>query len=421
MNFKHKLLVLVLAPVLVLSACGQKEQAQAQQRPPMNVAAITVGTEEVRIFTTLPGRINAIKDAEVRARVTGIVQSINFQQGSAVKAGQSLFKIDPAVYQANVNAAQAALNQAQAAAKSARALSGRYQTLIKENAISKQEYDNAMAQANQTAAAVESAQAALAAAKIDLSYTNVTSPIDGIIGQALVTEGALVSATSATALAKVQQLGEVYVDFTQSTGEMTQLRKAFLNGELEQVDQDSAAVRLILEDGTTYERQGKLLFSGVSVDPNTGKVNLRATFPNPEQLLLPGMFVRVQLERGLNKNAVMVPTQAIQRRADGSNLVFVIEEGKVAARPVTLGEEADNKTQIVTGLNAGDQLIVEGFTKIGPGMPVNALPWSKDPNAKQAASSAEQAAPASEQSTEAKPDAQEQPSAENKVSAEKTQ
>lgn len=421
MNFKHKLLVLVLAPVLVLSACGQKEQAQAQQRPPMNVAAITVGTEEVRIFTTLPGRINAIKDAEVRARVTGIVQSINFQQGSAVKAGQSLFKIDPAVYQANVNAAQAALNQAQAAAKSARALSGRYQTLIKENAISKQEYDNAMAQANQTAAAVESAQAALAAAKIDLSYTNVTSPIDGIIGQALVTEGALVSATSATALAKVQQLGEVYVDFTQSTGEMTQLRKAFLNGELEQVDQDSAAVRLILEDGTTYERQGKLLFSGVSVDPNTGKVNLRATFPNPEQLLLPGMFVRVQLERGLNKAAVMVPTQAIQRRADGSNLVFVIEEGKVAARPVTLGEEADNKTQIVTGLNAGDQLIVEGFTKIGPGMPVNALPWSKDPNAKQAASSAEQAAPASEQSTEAKPDAQEQPSAENKVSAEKTQ
>ncbi len=383
MNFKHKLLVLALTPVFVLAACGKSEQQQAQQRPPMNVAGITVGTEEVRIFTTLPGRISAIKDAEVRARVNGIVQSINFTQGSRVKEGQLLFKIDPAIYQADLNAAQASLNQAQASAKSASALASRYQALVKENAISKQEYDNAISSANQAKASIESARAAVESAKINLSYTSVTSPIDGIIGEALVTEGALVSATGATALAKVQQLGEVYVDFTQSTVEMTQLRKAFLNGELERVDNNSAVVRLILEDGSIYDKTGKLLFSGVAVDPNTGKVNLRATFPNPEELLLPGMFVRVQLERGLNKAAVMVPTQAIQRRADGSSLVYVIEEGKVVARPVTLGEVADDKTQITSGLSAGDQLIVEGFTKIGPGMPVNALPWAKDPQAQQ--------------------------------------
>lgn len=379
MNFKRKLVV-ALAPVIFLSAC-QKEEQQAQQRPPMNVSAMTVGTEEVRIFTTLPGRISATKNAEVRARVDGIVQSINFTQGSHVKAGDLLFKIDPAVYQANLNAAKASLNQAQASAKSASALASRYQMLIKENAISKQEYDDAMSSANQAKASIESARAAVESAKINLSYTSVTSPIDGVIGEALVTEGALVSASGATALAKVQQLGEVYVDFTQSTVEMTQLRKAFLNGELERVDDNTAVVRLILEDGSTYDKEGKLLFSGVSVDPNTGKVNLRATFPNPDELLLPGMFVRVQLERGLNKAAIMIPTQAIQRRTDGTSLVYVISEGKVAMRPVDLGEVSGDKTQVTSGLSVGEQLIVEGFTKIGPGMPVNALPWSKDSNA----------------------------------------
>lgn len=381
MKFKRKLLVLALGSVVLLSACGQGDQ-QAQQRPPMNVATVAVTTEPVRISTTLPGRINALKDAEVRARVTGIVESINFEQGNQVKAGQLLFKIDPAVYQANVNSAKASLLQAEANAKSAAALANRYQALIKENAISKQEYDNAIASAQQTKAAVEAAKASLAAAEIDLSYTEVTSPIDGITGKALVTEGALVSATSATPLATVQNLDEVYVDFTQSTVDMMNLRKAFLNGELEQIDQNTAAVHLILEDGTQYEQTGKLLFSGVTVDPNTGKVNLRATFPNPDHLLLPGMFVQVQLERGLNKAAVMIPTQAIQRRADGGSFVYVVDQGKVAMRPVTVGEVVAEKTQITSGLKEGEQLIVEGFTKIGPGAPVKALPWSKDSNAK---------------------------------------
>lgn len=381
MKFKRKLLVLALGSVVLLSACGQGDQ-QAQQSPPMNVATVAVTTEPVRISTILPGRINALKDAEVRARVTGIVESINFEQGSQVKAGQLLFKINPAVYQANVNSAKASLLQATANAKSAAALANRYQALIKENAISKQEYDNAIASAQQTKAAVEAAKATLAAAEIDLSYTEVTSPIDGITGKALVTEGALVSATSATPLATVQNLDEVYVDFTQSTVDMMSLRKAFLNGELEQIDQNTAVVHLILEDGTQYEKAGKLLFSGVTVDPNTGKVNLRATFPNPDHLLLPGMFVQVQLERGLNKAAVMIPTQAIQRSGDGGSFVYVVDQGKVSMRPVTLGESIAEKTQVTSGLKEGDQLIVEGFTKIGPGTPVKALSWSKDPNAK---------------------------------------
>lgn len=377
MKFKQKFLLAALVPAFLLSACGEENQ-QAQSRPPMNVAAIDVNTEPLQIFTTLPGRINAIKDAQVRARVTGIVQSINFEQGSEVKEGQVLFKIDPATYQAAVDAAAASLSQAQATEASSTALANRYKVLIQENAVSQQEYDNAVAAARQAAAAVEAAKANLETAKINLSYTDVISPIDGIVGKALVTEGALVSATEATQLATVQNLNEVYVDFTQSTGEITQLRKALQNGELESVDKNTAVVRLILEDGTTYATAGKLLFSGVTVDPDTGKVNLRAVFPNPDHILLPGMFVQVQLERGFNKAAVMIPTQAIQRQTDGSNMVYVVADGKVAMRPVQLGEASGNKTQITSGLTVGEKLIVEGFTKIGPGAPVNVLPWSKD-------------------------------------------
>ncbi|NEN75107.1 efflux RND transporter periplasmic adaptor subunit [Pelistega sp. NLN82] len=405
MNFNKKILVSALLPLFLLSACGESSNQQAQ-RPPMNVSTITLESQPVTIFTTLPGRINAIKDAVVIARVTGNIQSIQFEQGSRVKAGQALFKIDPAVYQANVNAAQASLSQATANASSAAALANRYRTLIKENAVSRQEYDQAIASAKQTAAAVEAAKAALDAAQIDLSYTDVISPIDGIVGAALVTEGALVSATSGTQLAKVQQINEVYVDFTQSTTEMMQLRKAFLNGELERVDNNTAAVRLILEDGSTYNETGKLLFSGVSVDETTGKVNLRATFPNSDELLLPGMFVRVRLERGINNNAVLVPNQALQRKADGSSFVYTVEEGKVALRPVTVGEVVDNKTIVTSGLKSGDQLIVEGFTKIGPGAPINALPWAKDPNVAAQSAAGQQKENASDQQEPANPSAE---------------
>lgn len=377
---KHSLLLLALTPLFILSAC-EKPQEEARQSPPMNVATISIKTEEARIVSTLPGRVNALKDADVRARVDGIVQSIHFEQGSLVQEGQLLFKIDPDIYQARVNQAQAALNQAQATSRSARSLANRYATLVKSNAVSKQEYDNAMANSNQSTAAVEAAKAALDSAKINLSYTDVVSPIDGVINRNLVTEGALVSAMGATPMAKVQQLDEVYVDFTQSTSELNSLRRALANGELERAaDGESASVTLLLEDGSTYEQKGKLLFSGLTVDPATGKVNLRAIFPNKENILLPGMFVRVEVIRGINKHAIMIPTQALQRRSDGGSNVLLVKDGKVVPTVVRESDVIGSRTLISEGINIGDELIVEGFSKIGPGMPVNPVPWTNSSN-----------------------------------------
>lgn len=374
------LLFLTLLPLVVLSSCSKKEGPR--QPPPMSVAVISTKAEQVRITSTLPGRISAIKDAEVRARVDGIVQSIHFEQGSKVTEGQLLFKIDPAVYQANLNAAQALLNQAQANARSASSLANRYASLVKSNAISKQEYDNAMASSSQSRATVDAAKAALDSAKINLSYTDVVSPIDGIINRNLVTEGALVSAMGATPMAKVLQFDEVYVDFTQSATELNHLRRALASGELERADDgESASVSLELDDGSLYEHKGKLLFSGISVDPATGKVNLRAIFPNKDHYLLPGMFVRVQIMRGINRNAILIPTQALQRRSDGTSNVYIVHEGKVEVSPVKEAEVVGSRTIITSGLQVGDQLIVEGFSKIGPGMPVKAVAWSKDPDA----------------------------------------
>ena len=401
-SHKRGLLLLALTSVFVLSAC--KKPQEERQSPPMNVATISIKTEEARITSTLPGRINALKDADVRARVDGIVQSIHFEQGSQVKEGQLLFKIDPAIYQAQVNQAQASLNQAQATARSARSLANRYASLVKSNAVSKQEYDNAIASSGQSAAAVEAAKAALESAKINLSYTDVVSPIDGIINRNLVTEGALVSAMGATPMAKVQQLNEVYVDFTQSATELSSLRRALASGQLERADDgESASVSLELEDGTVYEHTGKLLFSGVTVDPATGKVNLRAIFPNQDNILLPGMFVRVQIMRGINKQAILVPTQALQRRSDGGSNVLLVRDGKVVPTVVKEAEVIGNRTIVTEGVAVGDQLIVEGFSKIGPGMPVNPVPWSKDPDAKPAETAAPEQASDTAQSPATEP------------------
>src|SRR5690606_13385884 len=235
------------------------------------------------------------------------VQKIVFRQGGDVKAGDLLFKIDPAPLQAAYDQAAAQLKQAEADLYSARQLAQRYGPLVKANAVSKQEYDNAVAAARQAEAAVAAAKAALTNAKINLGYTDVVSPIDGRIGQPLVTEGALVEATSATQMAVVQQLDPVYVDFTQSTAELARLRKAFASGALQKVGADAARAQLVLEDGSIYEHEGKLLFTGISVDPGTGQVTLRAEFPNPDEVLLPGMYVRVRLEEGVNEQALMVP------------------------------------------------------------------------------------------------------------------
>ncbi len=380
--FLHKRYVatVLLSCLVALSGCGKEDQQAGAQNgpPPTPVSTVKVSETPTTIFTTLPGRVSAVRDAQVRARVNGIVQKIEFEQGREVKKGQVLFRIDPATYKAQYAQAEAALNQAKATAGSARQLANRYATLVKSNAVSRQEYDDARAQANQADATIASAQAALESARINLSYTDVESPIDGIIGRALVTEGALVSGTEATELANVQQLDPVYVDFTQSTSELYRLRKAMADGQLTQVDENTALVQLELEDGTQYADDGKLLFTGVSVEPSTGQVTLRATFPNADKLLLPGMYVTVKLEQGRDEKALLIPTQAIQRSTDGLSNVMVVRDGKVAAVTIQTGGEVKTDTIVTQGIKAGDEVIVEGFQKIRPGAPVKPQPWKKD-------------------------------------------
>jgi membrane fusion protein (multidrug efflux system) len=361
---------------LALAGCGEKPKpAGGGMKVPVSV--VTVQPERTAIYTELPGRVEAIKDAEIRARVNGIVTKVAFTQGGDVKEGDLLFIIDPAPYKAARDQADAQLKKAQADARSAQLLARRYANLIKVNAVSRQDYDNAVAQAGQANAAVAAAKASLESADIDLGYTRVVSPITGRIGKSLVTEGALVSASGATQLATVQELDRVYVDFSQSTTDLSRLRRALASGELEQSSSGKAKAEVVLEDGTLYDHSGELLFSGVTVDPNTGQVNLRAVFPNPDKILLPGMYVQARIEEGVDQKALLVPQQALQRTAEGLSAVYVVKDGKAAQVMVQVGPEVKGKSVIYKGLQAGDQVVVEGFQKIRPGAPVQPNPWNQ--------------------------------------------
>ena len=339
------------------------------------VSVITIQPQRAPIVSELPGRVDAVRDAQIRARVTGIVQKIAFEQGGDVKENQLLFKIDPAPYKATYDQATAQLKQAQANLFSAKLLADRYAPLVKANAVSKQEYDNAVASYRQADAAVAAAKAAQDNAAINLGYTDVTSPITGRIGKPLVTEGALVEATSATQMATVQQLDPIYVDFTQSTAQLASLRRAFASGQLQQVGKDTARATIVLEDGSEYSQPGKLLFTGITVDPTTGQVNLRAEVPNPDGILLPGMYVRVRLEQGVDDKALMVPQQALQRTADGLQSLLLVKDNKIEQIPVTTGGALNSNWIVTSGLKAGDVVVVEGFQKVRPGAPVQASEW----------------------------------------------
>lgn len=342
------------------------------------VSVITVQPERAPIVAELPGRVDAVRDAQIRSRVTGIVQKITFEQGGDVKENQLLFKIDPAPYKAAYDQATAQLKQAQANLFSAKLLADRYAPLVKANAVSKQEYDNAVASFRQADAAVAAAKATQDNAAINLGYTDVTSPITGRIGKPLVTEGALVEATSATQMATVQQLDPIYVDFTQSTAELAALRRAFASGQLQQLGKDAARATIVLEDGSEYGQPGKLLFTGITVDPSTGQVNLRAEVPNPDGVLLPGMYVRVRLEQGVDDKALMVPQQALQRTADGLQSLMLVKDNKIEQIPVTTGGAIKSNWLVTSGLKAGDVVVVEGFQKVRPGAPVQASEWKKN-------------------------------------------
>lgn len=384
--------------LLTLSACSQ-EVGEQQAPPPMAVTVIEAKTESAKLYSTLPGRVNAQKDAQILARVTGNIESIEFEQGSRVNAGQLLFKIDPKPYQAAYNQAAASLKQAQATAQSANSLARRYRGLVESSAVSRQEYDNAIAQAGLANASIEQAKAALKNAEIQLGYTDVVSPIDGIVGRALVTEGALVSEATGSPLALVQQLDMVYVDFNQTVNELSQLRRDLDAGKIKTLGEGVAEVELLLEDGTIYPETGELLFTGVTVNPNTGQVQLRATFPNPNHYLLPGMYVRVRLARAAVDDAIFVPNQAIQRTSEGGDKVMLVDaENIVRDSPVILGQEFGGRTHVLSGVEAGDKVITEGFTKIRAGQPVRPQPQGGAQGAEQPA---EKPAEQTEQSGEA--------------------
>lgn len=371
-----------LAVLSIFAGCGEKPQAGAAPgggMPPPEVAVMTVAPQRLTISNELPGRLEATRVAQVRARVAGIVQKRAFREGSEVKAGELLFSIDPAPYQAALESTQAALARAEANLTQASLKLQRYKPLVEINAVSKQEYDDANAAQKQAAADVASARAARTTASLNLGYARVTAPISGRIGRALVTEGALVGQGEATQLALIQQLDPIYVNLTQSSTELQQLQRAMANGQLQNVGQGKAAITLVLEDGTPYPLPGKLLFSDLSVDESTGAVSLRAEFPNPQRTLLPGMYVRARLAQAVQEQAISVPQQAVTRSVDGASVMVVGADGKVAVRTVQTGGAQGSGWLISAGLKAGDQVVVEGLQKIKPGAAVKVVPWQPKP------------------------------------------
>ena len=330
-------------------------------------------------MTELPGRLEASRVAQVRARATGIVQARLFREGSEVKAGQPLYRIDPAPYTAALQSAEASLARAQANAAQAKALAERYKPLAEANAVSKQEYANAVAAQKSAEAEVAVGRAAVATAKINVGYASVTAPISGRIGRALVTEGALVGQGNATELAVIQQIDPLFVNFTQSATEALRLRRALQAGRLQRASgQDAARVRVLLEDGSEYPHAGKLLFSDLTVDAGTGQITLRAELPNPDRFLLPGMYVRVQVEQAQAGNAITVPQQAVTRSERGDTLMVVGPDNKPSRRSVKVSAAQGNRWVVQEGLESGERVIVDGFQRLQmmpPGSPVKPVPW----------------------------------------------
>ena len=371
-----------LSVVLLLAACGKSDAppaAAGDGMPPPEVGVVVATPGDVGLITELPGRLEALRVAQVRARVAGILQKRLFREGSDVKAGQPLFAIDAAPYAAALQSAEATLARAQANLTQAAALAERYKPLVAANAVSQQEYANAVAAQKQAEADVAAGRAAVQTGRINLNYASVTAPISGRIGRALVTEGALVGQGEATQLAVIQQVDPVYVNFTQSAGEVMKLRRALADGQLQRAGgSEAASVRVVLEDGSEYSRPGKLLFSDLTVDATTGQITLRAEVPNPKGDLLPGLYVRVRLEQAQVANAISLPQQAVTRTQQGDKITVVGADGKLSQRTVKVGAARNNQWVVLEGLKEGEQVMVDGFQKLQmmpPGTPVKAVPW----------------------------------------------
>jgi membrane fusion protein (multidrug efflux system) len=374
--------------------------------PPAEVGVVTVSQGDVGLVTELPGRLEASRVAQVRARAAGILQKRLFREGSDVKAGQPLFQIDSAPYRAQVASAKAGQARAEANLAQASALAERYRPLVAANAVSKQEYANAVAAQKQAEADVAVGRANVQTASINLGYAAVTAPISGRIGRALVTEGALVGQGDATQLAVIQQINPMYVNFTQSASEVMKLRSGLESGQFKRANGvQAASVRIVLEDGSEYAKPGRLLFSDLTVDATTGQITLRAEVPNPGGDLLPGLYVRVRLEQAQATNALTLLQQAVTRSAQGDTVMVVGDDGKVSPRTIKIGSAKGNQWVVLDGLKTGEKVMVDGFQKLQPGATVKPVPWQPAAAAPPGAASAPAAsasAPAAAASAAAK-------------------
>ena len=371
-------MILLAASAPLLAGCNEPNAASAATTVVPEVSVTTVEAKPRSVLRELPGRIAPTRVADVRPRVSGIIVERRFEQGSEVKAGDVLYKIDPRPFEVELQAAEAALAKTSAAFEQASLQANRISTLVHQRVVSQAEHENANARMLQAKADVASSEAEVARAKLNLEYATIRAPISGVIGAALVSEGALVVQNDTHNLATIQQLDSVYADFTQPISELNQLRRSLEAGDIEQIAPDVAAVSLVLDDGTLYPLKGKLLFSDAKVDSYTGQVTLRGEFKNNKRELLPGMYVRVLIEQGVDKDALAVPQQAIQRNGNGESEVFIVKaDNHVAVQAVRTGSQQNGQWLVNEGLKPGDRVVVEGFQKFAAGDKVVPKAWTE--------------------------------------------
>jgi membrane fusion protein (multidrug efflux system) len=365
-----------LAGLLLIGGCQSGQGRQTAPASVPEVATVKVSMESVALTTELPGRTSAYLVADIRPQVNGIIQKRLFTEGSYVRAGQVLYQIDPAPFQANLDNAKAAAAKAEANLHATRSRTERFKELLPDKAVSQQEYDDAAATLKQTEADIEYWKAMVQTARINLGYTRITAPISGRIGKSNVTEGSLVTAQQPAPLSIIQQLDPVYVDVPQSTTELLRLQRSLEGGRLNQEGANQKKVKLLLEDGSAYPSTGALQFQDITVDPTTASVILRAVFPNPKNVLLPGMFVRAVIQEGIKERAILIPQQGVSRDPKGNPLALVVDAGeKVSQRMLTLDRAVGDKWLVTAGLASGDRVIVEGMQKVRPGASVKAVPF----------------------------------------------
>ncbi|HDI60873.1 MAG TPA: efflux RND transporter periplasmic adaptor subunit [Desulfobacteraceae bacterium] len=372
---------LLIAGLLLCGGCQEQKGQTAPPRRTPEVATVTVSPQRVELTTELPGRTSAFRIAEIRPQVNGLILKRLFEEGADVKEGQLLYRIDPVPFQVALNSAQASLGKARANLPAIQSRAARYHELLADRAVSQQDYDDAAAAVEQVKAEIEYWKAQVEAARINLNYTRVVAPFDGRIGRSHVREGTLVTAYQPQSLATLQQIDPIYVDVVQSSAELLRLRRRIEAGRLSPDGQDRNKVRILLEDGTPYELPGRLQFADVTVDPATGSYSLRIVVPNPDHVLLPGMYVRALVQEGVSEKAILVTQQGVSRNTKGEPVALVVDEsGTVQPRLLVLDRAIGNQWLVASGLAPGDRVIVEGMLNIRPGMTVNAVDFEAGRN-----------------------------------------